>query len=663
MVKSPGWTQDRRLEATARPAAFARPGEACDEVPTGGDRTRMTRAPARAGDAPLGILVLASPQPKLLGAFFPVAEGAVIGRGQDASVRIDDAGISRLHLRITQGEDGTFTAEDQGSSNGTYVNGVRVRSALLAEGDRIQIGAGTELVFGKQTGSCPEEVRLRQALAAAGAGAWEWVPASHALTLSGGIARELSSGAENAEPGSEDFWSRVHEEDRAPLRTRLVEALKAGGWCELECRFLRRDGGIAWVVMRGVVTRDGLGGGVRITGTVMDVTVRKRAEVEMRRQSLLLDSLSDGIAAVDFDGVVLDWNARAEQVFGFTRAEVLGRRLAEVFPSRNDLGAAVVARVRAGARDAEERLLRRKDGSDVAVEVAVLPLRDPDETTLACVAVLRDVDERRRMAIQLQAAERLASLGTLAAGMAHEINNPLAAIRSNLRWARERLGAMSAALGADWQDMDGALADCEEGAGRIRVIVQDLQTHASGKSPSGDGTVAADPNAAMEFALRVAESDLKRQARVVRDLRPVPGVKGTSTQLGQVFLNLLLNAAQAMPPGRDEENEIRVRTRHDGATGMVLCEVEDTGTGIPPEALGRIFDPFFTTKPVGSGTGLGLFICHGIVAALGGRIAVESQAGRGSTFRVWLPLAEGRRDAREERMPHGAGEQPVAQSA
>jgi len=498
-------------------------------------RTDFGRPPARPGGASPGLLVVASPQPALLGAFFRLgAGGATVGRGCDASVRLDDGGVSRRHLRITGGQAGVYTVEDQGSSNGTYLNGVRVRSADLAEGDRIQLGAGTELVFGREAGTGSEEARLRQALAAAGAAAWE-----------------------------------------------------------------------------------------------------------TRRQSLLLDSLPDGILAMGFDGTVLDWNVRAEEIFGLTRAEVCGRRLAEVLPSLDALGAAVVRRVRAGEREPEEGLLLRKGGSEVAVEVAALPLRAPDGRPLACVAVVRDVDERRRMATQLHVAGRLASLGTLAAGVAHEINNPLAFISSNLHWLRKWLETSADAAGGSWEEVRGALADCLQGAERIGQIVQDLKTHASIRSEAGASLAdaATDPNAAMEFALRVAEHEMRRRARLVRELRPVPAVKGEATQLGQVFLDLLLNAAQAIPAGAPEENEIRVRSQHDEGSDSVLFAVEDTGSGMTPHVLGRIFDPFYTTRPPGSGTGLGLFVCHGIVCALGGKITVESQVGRGSSFRVLLPVA------------------------
>jgi CheY-like chemotaxis protein len=146
-----------------------------------------------------------------------------------------------------------------------------------------------------------------------------------------------------------------------------------------------------------------------------------------------------------------------------------------------------------------------------------------------------------------------------------------------------------------------------------------------------------DPNAALKFALKMVEGQVACRARVVKDLVPVPGVLGSEARLGQVFLNLLVNAAQAFEPGGAGDREIRVASRFDVASQRVVVEVSDDGVGIPADVLPRIFEPFFTTKAVGQGTGLGLFVCLGIVRDLNGEITVESEVGKGTTFRVLLP--------------------------
>jgi CheY-like chemotaxis protein len=180
-----------------------------------------------------------------------------------------------------------------------------------------------------------------------------------------------------------------------------------------------------------------------------------------------------------------------------------------------------------------------------------------------------------------------------------------------------------------------ALSDARDGARRVTTIVRDLKTF-SRADEERSGPLDLHP--VLESSVQMAFTELKHRARVVKAFGPVPPVAANEARLGQVFLNLLINAAQAIPAGRVEENEIHVSTRTD-ASGRAVVEVRDTGTGMPPEVARHAFDPFFTTKPVGVGTGLGLFICRNIVAALGGEIAAETLA-RGTLFRVVLPPAQ-----------------------
>ncbi len=232
-------------------------------------------------------------------------------------------------------------------------------------------------------------------------------------------------------------------------------------------------------------------------------------------------------------------------------------------------------------------------------------------------------------------AEKMAAVGTLAAGVGHEINNPLSFIISNLHYAT--LEVQSEAAHSEerkrWQDVGQALEDALHGADRVRRIVQDLKTF-SRVQPEQMQRV--DLHTVMDLALAIAEAETRHRARVVRDYGNPPDVLGDETRLGQVFLNLLVNAAQAIPEGHASQNEIRVVTRTD-ERGRAVVEVSDTGAGISPEVLPRIFEPFFTTKAVGVGTGLGLSICHSYVQAMGGDIHVRSELGRGTTFQVVLP--------------------------
>ncbi|HWZ93272.1 MAG TPA: ATP-binding protein, partial [Polyangiaceae bacterium] len=172
-------------------------------------------------------------------------------------------------------------------------------------------------------------------------------------------------------------------------------------------------------------------------------------------------------------------------------------------------------------------------------------------------------------------------------------------------------------------------------AQRMRFIVRDLKMFS--RSPTEEARTSVSVQAVMESSLRMAWNELRHRARLVKQYEPVPNVEVNEARLGQLFLNLLVNASQSLDEGRAEQNEIRVRTRLDGA--RVIVEVSDTGAGIPPEIIGRIFDAFFTTKEVGVGTGLGLAICQRIVTDMSGELTVESEVGKGTTFRVTLPVA------------------------
>jgi len=179
------------------------------------------------------------------------------------------------------------------------------------------------------------------------------------------------------------------------------------------------------------------------------------------------------------------------------------------------------------------------------------------------------------------------------------------------------------------------LDDARDAAQRVRFIVRDLKMFS--RSPSEEMKGPVDVKAIMESSLRMAWNEIRHRARLVKDYGVVPAVEGNEARVGQVFLNLLVNAAQALPEGHAEDNEIRVVTRLDG--NRVLIEVSDTGAGVAPEILGRIFDAFFTTKAIGVGTGLGLAICQRIITDMAGELTVTSEIGIGTVFRVSLPIA------------------------
>ena len=310
-------------------------------------------------------------------------------------------------------------------------------------------------------------------------------------------------------------------------------------------------------------------------------------------------------------------------------AELRGRRLVELIDAggREELARLVRAVERGEPVRPLEARFRRRDGELTTLEVSPGPPVRFDGAP-ATLLIARDVTERKKMEETLLLADRMASVGILAAGVAHEINNPLTYVITNLELAQAQLRAHGEALEPIADEVGKAL----EGSERVRVIVRHLKTFSRADE---EQLGPVDVGAVLETSIAMASNEIRHRARLSRQLEPIPGVRANEGRLAQVFVNLLVNAAQAIPEDRLEEGEIRVRSRAEG--GSVVVEVEDTGTGIAPEHLKRIFDPFFTTKQVGVGTGLGLSISHGIVSGLGGTIEVRSEPGKGTCVRVTLP--------------------------
>jgi PAS domain S-box-containing protein len=355
------------------------------------------------------------------------------------------------------------------------------------------------------------------------------------------------------------------------------------------------------------------------------------------RYELVMRATKDVIWDWDLVSGTIYRSERLLPVFGYATAgsESLDWWKERLHPEDRETVAASLEAAVSGSEDlwAAEYRFRRADGSWAHVL---------DRGLISCeagvphrmVGVMMDVSERRELQARMTLNDRLATIGTLAGGIAHEINNPLAYVLANTSYALETLrGAAGRRGGSELGEVIDALAEACEGAERVRNIVRDIKT-ISRPETSRIGHV--DLRVAMDAALTVVANEIRHRATLDRDYSAVSPVDGNESRLAQIFVNLLLNAAQAIPFGATERNRIRVSLaqREDG---MAVAEISDTGKGIPPEILPRIFDPFFTTRPVGEGTGLGLAICHGIVKELGGSIEVESTPGQGSTFRVLLP--------------------------
>jgi signal transduction histidine kinase len=312
-------------------------------------------------------------------------------------------------------------------------------------------------------------------------------------------------------------------------------------------------------------------------------------------------------------------------------------------------GLAAFAQVRKRGLDVPFLIVSGKIGEDVAVAAMKAGVHDfvlKDRMGRLAPAVAREIREaevraeRRRIQEHLLLSDRLSSLGLLAASVAHEINNPLASLIMNLQVVLDSLEGRELP-----GEGDQALREALECAGRVRDIIRDIKIFSR---PEDRQSGPTELHRVLDSSLRMAQNHVVHRARVVKDYGQVPAVLGSEARLGQVFLNLIVNAAQALPDGQKDAHEIRVVTRRE-EEGLVRVEIQDTGPGIPVELQERIFEPFFTTKPTGVGTGLGLSICRRLITEMGGTVGLSSQPGKGTTFWVRLRTAQAAVDVAAEK--------------
>jgi PAS domain S-box-containing protein len=385
---------------------------------------------------------------------------------------------------------------------------------------------------------------------------------------------------------------------------------------------------------------------------VHDVTARLTATAALaaseHRYRALLEGLPDLLFRMDAGGRFLYCHAPDDRSLFVPPDDLLGRTVADVLPP--DIAALTMAALTQSLATGE---LQRFDydlfhrGQVHHWEARILP-SGPQEATVIC----RDLTDMRRLQAGLIVSERMASLGLLAAGIGHELNNPLTYVSANLDLAVDALKPLAR------QQADPALAkvlaplfDAKSGAGRMREIVRNLRLFSQPQPDTFQPVRLAD---VVETALDLTMIQIRAKARVEVQLTAVPPVMGHPSALTQILVNLLINAVQALPDGDPATQTITVGLAP-GDDGQVVLSVTDSGSGIAADLLPRLFEPFVTTKAAGEGTGLGLFICHSLVTGMGGHIDVVSTPGRGSTFAVVLPAGSGGSgQARPQRPPDPA---------
>jgi len=431
----------------------------------------------------------------------------------------------------------------------------------------------------------------------------------------------------------------LHPGDVASM-TVLMLPLLAGErhTATLEKRYRHADGSWQWARATISLVRELSGEPQYFILVVEDITERKIAEKQILEQASLIDLANDAIVVRTLDDEVRFWNKRAESLYGWSFNEVIGQKITELlYPSTTDYEKARQQLLEHGSWMGE-LTQTTKAGKNLTVDARWTLLRDESGIPKSILAINTDITEKKKLEEQFLRAQRLESIGTLASGVAHDLNNILAPILMSAAMLREEIP----------EDLrESIITTIEESAQRGSEIVKQVLTFARGVH--GDRIVLQPRHLIREVEKIMVETFPKSISIINRVPSELRTVNGDPTQLHQVLLNLCINARDAMPDGGKlvisaEEKEV------DGACAdlfpdarpgsYVALIVSDTGTGIPPEIIDKIFDPFFTTKAHGKGTGLGLSTVIGIVKSHGGFVNLESQAGKGSTFKVFLPTSD-----------------------
>jgi PAS domain S-box-containing protein len=428
---------------------------------------------------------------------------------------------------------------------------------------------------------------------------------------------------------------------------------------QMEKRYIHKDGHVVRVLLSVSLVRDDQGTPLYFISQIQDITERKTSEQKMAEQAALIDQARDAIIVRDLDLKILFWNKGAERLYGWTVEEALGRSATELFyPGVEKFNEAMKVLSEKGAWSGEIEHVTRT-GKPIVAEARWTLLRDADDQPKSVLCINTDITERRRIEYHLLRAQRMESIGTLAGGIAHDLNNLLAPI----------------IMGVDLLKhfgLDGAskrvVDDIERSAKRGSSLVKKVLAFARGVE--GSRQVLRVKEIIGELESIITNTFPKDIELVVTITDEALAISADPTQLDQVLLNLCVNSRDAMPQGGrisvsvetvmiDESHEIL----HPGiVAGRYVCiSVADTGSGIPPENMEKIFDPFFTTKELAKGTGLGLAITMGIVRSHGGFLTASSEVGSGTTFKVYLPAeAEGvqpeTRQMEKVEWPRGNGE-------
>ena len=474
------------------------------------------------------------------------------------------------------------------------------------------------------------EVSLAEAQRIAHVGSWDWDILKNEVSYSDEFHRMFGRRITNLDA----FLDSLHPDDREFVEKSVNEAMYKNRPYDIEYRVILPNGAERVIHAQGEVTFNNTGKSVRIVGTVQDISEHKLAESALKASEeklrLMFKSVPEGITLSDLDGNILETNEAAVKMHGYdSKEELIGGRGFELIAEEDRSRAMENLRetLEKGHSPTVEYTFLRKDGSEFPAELTAALLRDGAGNPVGFIAVTRDITERRKMEEQLILTDRLASIGELASGVAHELNNPLTGVIGLSQLLTQRDVP---------EDIKEDLNLVYSEAQRAANVVKNLLTFARKHSPAKE-LININDAISKVLELRAYEERVSNIEVVIHLAPDLPQIMADYFQLQQVFLNIVINAEYFMIEAHNK-GTLTITTERAG--DGVRTSFTDDGPGIPREDLGHIFDPFFTTKEVGKGTGLGLSICHGIISAHNGRIYAESEPGKGTTFIVELPLSQ-----------------------
>jgi PAS domain S-box-containing protein len=517
---------------------------------------------------------------------------------------------------------------DSGQPEEAYFNFVYqpIRAARQqADGILVHAVEVTDQVMARKVVEISQE-RLRMAQIAAQIGTWEWDPIQNTSTLSPQLHKMFGTDASDPEQSSK-WAARVHPDDWSRVQKLLV-AGRDSGTMDFEYRYLHPEAGLRWFYCKGRRLRQDS----RMLGVILDITARKQAEEARYRLAAIVESSDDAIVSKNLNGIVSSWNKSAERLFGYKAEEIIGRPITLIIPPElHQDEEMILSKIRRGEKiDHFQTVRLTRSGQRIDVSLTISPIRDEHGNVIGAAKIARDITQQKKAEQTLRITERLASVGRLAATVAHEINNPLEAVINFIYLAKSKPVP---------DDVRAYLTGAEEELKRVAHLTKQtlgFYRDSKGVGPVRVGTLLNPLLSVFAARIRNKQIIVRTQLQDSAEIVAVPG------EIRQLLANLLNNSIDAV--GMNGHITLRVRTVSDlNARSRCLCiTVADSGCGIAPEDRPRLFEPFFTTKK-DVGTGLGLWICKNIVEKHGGRIRLRSSAAAGKSgtvFCVLLPVKE-----------------------